>query len=228
MIKLQFLLRPDGSVAIGDFARAVRETLEPALLAREPRQLSLHYTADAPPRLTVIPFRRAPICAVTLDGDASDPAGWVEVMRRALPGVQIAGYRVEQAVPVAYSRDWADGEDTPGLGLLTLMRKPAALDWDRFIRRWHGHHTPLSLEIHPLWSYLRGVVEAPLLPASPPLDGIVEEHFRTRGDLLNPVRFFGGPLRMLPNMIRVGLDVRGFIDLRTIENYLVVERNLRS
>jgi hypothetical protein len=228
MIKLQFLIRPVPPSPIAEFARAVRETLAPALLAREPRQLSLIYTAELPPRLTVIPFRRTPICVVTLDGDESDPAAWVEAMSRALPGGQIAGYRVEQAVPVAYARDWADGRDTPGVGLLTLMRKPPALDRDRFIRQWHGHHTPLSLEVHPLWSYLRGVVEAPLLSGSPPLDGIVEEHFRTRRDLFNPMRFFGGPLWMLPNMIRVGLDVRGFIDLRTIENYLVAERHLRS
>ena len=228
MIKLQFLLRPAPTTSIPELARAVTGVLQPALLERGPRGLMLTYTAELPPRLTVIPFRRTPLCMVTLDGDAGDAAGWVETMRTALPGAQIAGYRVEEAVPVSYQRDWPDGTDTPGVGLLTLMRKPASLDWDSFIRRWHGHHTPLSLEIHPLWSYLRGVVEAPLLPGSPPLDGIVEEHFRRREDLLNPMRFFGGPVRMLPNMIRVGLDVRGFIDLRSIENYLVVERHLRS
>ena len=228
MIKLQYLLRPPETTGVAGFADAVTDVLAPRLLERQPRQLALTFTAEPPPRLSLIPFRRAPLCMVSLGADGGDPAPWVEVMSAALPGVRVAAYRVDEAVPVGYQREWPDGVDTPGVGLLTLMRKPASLDQDAFIRRWHGHHTPLSLEIHPLWNYLRGVVEETLLPGSPPLDGIVEEHFRCREDLLNPVRFFGGPLWMLPNMVRVGLDVKGFIDLTTIENYLVRERHLRS
>jgi hypothetical protein len=75
---------------------------------------------------------------------------------------------------------------------------------------------------------VRNVVAAPVLPGSPPLCGIVEEQTRTRSELLDPVRFFGGWPRMVPSMLRVFLDVRGFLDLATIENYLVTERWIRG
>jgi CubicO group peptidase (beta-lactamase class C family) len=70
---------------------------------------------------------------------------------------------------------------------------------------------------------VRNVVAAPVLPGSPLLCGIVEEQCRTRGELLDPVQFFGGWLGMVPNMLRVFRDVRGFLDLAAIENFLVTE-----
>ena len=112
--------------------------------------------------------------------------------------------------------------------MLTLLHRRAGLTDAEFLRRWHEGHSPLALEIHPLWNYVRNVVAAPVLPGSPPLCGIVEEQCRTRGELLDPVRFFGGWLRMVPNMLRVYRDVRSFLDLAAIENYLVTERWLRG
>jgi hypothetical protein len=79
-----------------------------------------------------------------------------------------------------------------------------------------------------VWCYVRNVVDESLMEGSPPFDGIVEEHFREPRDLLSARQFFGGPLRMVPNMIRVGFDIFGFIDLLTIQTYLVTEVHLRS
>ena len=112
--------------------------------------------------------------------------------------------------------------------MLTLLHRRAGLTDAEFLRRWHDGHSPLALELHPLWNYVRNVVVAPVLPGSPPLCGVVEEHCRTRDELLDPVRFFGGWLRMVPSMLRVFLDVRGFLDLAALENYLVTERWLRG
>ncbi len=112
--------------------------------------------------------------------------------------------------------------------MLTLLHCRAGLTDAEFLRRWRQGHSPLALEVHPLWNYVRNVVTAPVLPGSPPLCGIVEEQFRTRNELLDPVRLFGGWLRMLPSMLRVYADVRGFLDLAAIENYLVTERWFRG
>jgi hypothetical protein len=112
--------------------------------------------------------------------------------------------------------------------MLTLLHRRAGLPDAEFLRRWHEGHSPLALEIHPLWNYVRNVVSAPVLPGSPPVCGIVEEQFRTRADLLEPARLFGGWMRMVPNMVRVYADVRRFLDLSAIENYLVTERWLRG
>jgi hypothetical protein len=112
--------------------------------------------------------------------------------------------------------------------MLSLLRRRRGLPDAEFLRRWHDGHSPLALEVHPTWNYVRNVVVDAALSASPPLCGIVEEQFRTREELVDPVRLFGGWTRMLPNMARVLADVSGFLDLGAIENYVVTERWLRS
>ena len=47
-------------------------------------------------------------------------------------------------------------------------------------------------------------------------------------DLLTPSRFFGGRLMMVPNMIRVWADIRGFLDVSNIEVYYATEYHLKS
>ena len=59
-------------------------------------------------------------------------------------------------------------------------------------------------------------------------DGIVEEHTKTRSDLLNPTRFFGGFIKMIPNMITVYTDTKSFLDFNTIETYLTQEYFIKS
>ena len=227
MVKLQYLLRApatEGVEAFRDRALACGARL----LAGGPARLKLTVTAEEPPRLSVMPFRRDRLALVSV-WDGGDPEAaairWNAMLRAEGAA---AGYRVEESVPRGYDRDWPDGQDTPGGSMLTLLQRRAGLDDAEFLRRWHEGHSPLALRIHPLWNYVRNVVAAPVLPGSPPVAGIVEEQCRSRDDLLDPVRFFGGWLRMVPNMVRVWADVRGFLDLAAIENYLVTERWLRG
>jgi hypothetical protein len=198
------------------------------LLVGDPARLKLTVTAEEPPRLSVMPFRRDRLALVSL-WDGAPPGAAVARWNALLQGEgATAGYRVDESLPRAYARDWPDGRDTPGGTMLTLLHRRPGLSDAEFLRRWHEGHSPLALRIHPLWHYVRNVVVAPILPGSPSLCGIVEEHVRTRGELLDPARFFGGWVRMLPNMLRVYADVRGFLDLAALENYLVTERWLRG
>ena len=227
MVKLQYLLRAPATESVGAFrerALAVGERL----LACGPARLKLTFTAEEPPRLTVMPFRRDRLALVSLWDEAAPAAA--EARWNALLEAEgaAAGYRVDESAPRAYRRDWPEGRDTPGGSMLTLLHRRTGLTDAEFLRRWHDGHSPLALEIHPLWNYVRNVVTSPVLPGSPSLCGIVEEQVRTRGELLDPVQFFGGWLRMVPNMLRVFVDVRGFLDLATIENYLVTERWFRA
>jgi len=59
-------------------------------------------------------------------------------------------------------------------------------------------------------------------------DGIVEEHFKTSSDLLNPLKFFGNPVVMVYNMIRTYLDTNSFLDYKTIEPYFATEIYVKS
>ncbi|MBD3242976.1 MAG: hypothetical protein GF331_20455 [Chitinivibrionales bacterium] len=133
------------------------------------------------------------------------------------------GYRVDEAVPVAWDHTWPPGEPSPGAGLLTLFRKRPDIDYATFIERWHNGHTPLSLRVHPLCCYVRNVVREQVVSGECWYDGIVEEHTPTRADLVNPFRFFGGPLTIVGHMLEVYRDVKGFIDYGSIQTYLVRE-----
>ena len=185
--------------------------------------LKISLTSQSPPRLSVIPFKKQKIAAisVTTSVDAALP--------ELVNGSGFGGaFRVREAVPVAYEKNWQDNEQTPGAGLLTLFHQKKGIDYPTFIDRWHNGHTPLSLKLHPLWNYNRNVVEGRVTGHPAWYDGIVEEHFRSREDLLNIFRFFGPPHKALYGMWQVFSDTRSFLDYSRIETYLISEYHLKS
>jgi hypothetical protein len=186
--------------------------------------IKLTITEVKPPSVSVIPFRKSKIAALSVvHTSGKDP----EQSLLDLDGFAGA-YRVTEALPVAYEKTWPDGEVSPGVCLLTLFRKKKKIDYDTFIDRWHNGHTPLSLKIHPLWHYNRNVVDKHLVDTSETFDGIVEEHCRTKAELFNPFKFFGNPLLIIPRMLEVYFDVRSFLDYPSIEPYLVSEYYIKS
>jgi hypothetical protein len=224
--KVQYVVWGRGGAAHPSFAALVR-AVAVELLRLGDFALKLTVTEARPPWLSTFPFCRRPVALLSLAGAGLPaPARCAELL--APCGDRLAGYRVVESTPRAYDRSWSDGEPSPGVCLLTLFRRRAGLADAELIRRWHEGHTSLTLRVHPVWCYVRNVVREPLFAGSPQFDGIVEEQFRERGELLDPVRFYGGALHMVPNMARVAVDIAGFIDLRTIETYLAVERVLRS
>ncbi|UCE87798.1 MAG: EthD domain-containing protein [Deltaproteobacteria bacterium] len=159
---------------------------------------------------------------VTLRAEAPGGPEGIEEIARAVPG-RIAGYRVAESIPLDWERPTAPaGRPTPGVKLVTLFDKPKDLSEADFHREWHEVHTPLSLEIHPLWRYVRNAVERRVAPAGPAFRGIVEETFRTLEDVVDPERFYGSRA----NMKRVAEHVTTFIDLERIETGLMREYRL--
>jgi hypothetical protein len=191
-----------------------------------PSKLQLTLTEAPPPKMNLFPFKTQPIATFNVYDEVDAPSRFTNLLRGAASSV--SGYLVEEAYPVAYDRSWSDGEPTPSPILLTMLGKKAGVTTDEFIDRWHNGHTPLSLEIHPLWYYQRNVILEPITEGADPCDGIVLEACHTRGDLLNPARFFGGPLKMVPNMLRVASDINGFLDMKKTETFYATEYHLRS
>jgi len=220
-----YVVRGNGE-SHGAWAARARGELAQSLLALGPSKLQLTVTEAPPPKLSLFPFKSQPIAIFNVYDEAGDPSRFTELLCDAARSV--SGYQVEEAYPVAYERAWHDGEPTPSPILLTMLRKKAGVPTDEFIRRWHDGHTPLSLEIHPLWYYQRNVIVEPVVEGSEPSDGIVLEACRTRRDLLNPTCFFGGALKMVPNMLRVANDIRGFLDMKKTETFYATEYHLRS
>lgn len=192
------------------------------LKAALPQALKVSLTESGPPLLSVIPFRREKCAAFSI----YEGSGAKELLlgTDGLTGI----YSVEEAIPVYYEKQWKDGLPTPGVCLLTLFHQKPGIDRENFIRRWHEGHTPLSLRLHPLWNYNRNVVLQSLDAQYFWYDGIVEEQFKIRNDLLNPFIFFGPPLKVPRHMMEVWKDTRSFIDMKQIETYLAVEYHLKS
>ena len=177
------------------------------------------------PKRSVIPFRDDLIALISLEG-VDESAGWPD------PPEGFAGaYVSEGAVPVEHVRSWELSTRSPGAGLFTIFRKRKGLSEEKFLDRWYNGHTPLTLEVHPNVGYVRNRVIDKLSNAGPEgadWDGIVEEQYDPPNDLLQPSRFFGGSLlKMLPTMLRVYRDVKGFIDFGSIETWLTSEYRLK-
>ncbi|MDH3818959.1 MAG: hypothetical protein OES21_10110 [Myxococcales bacterium] len=223
--KWMYVLRGNGE-SHQAWADRMRNEVSQRLLSLDPSKLQLTVTEAPPPKLVLFPFKGQPIAIFNVYADTEVPSRFSEALQNASSSV--SGYEVEEAYPVAYDKTWSDGEPTPSPILLTMLQKKAGVSTDEFTRRWHDGHTPMSLEIHPLWYYQRNVIRGAVTDRADPSDGIVLEACRTRGDLLNPTRFFGGALKMVPNMLRVASDVNGFLDMKKTETFYATEYHLRS
>lgn len=227
MAKYIFLIRPPGQVDLAALKSQVLDKLAPRLLQLNPEKLKVDLTEPKRPRLTVLPLKKNHLAMISVwDGRADRAQQWQAEM--ASLGWPVAGYQVTESTPKACTKDWKDCEASPGIVMLTLMKKNPRLSQEQFMHEWFEHHTPkVALKVHPLWNYIRNVVDSVVVEGSPHLDGIVEEHCRQRRDITCPMHYFGG-LMMIPNMIKVGLHANKFLEISAVENYLLTEYYIRS
>jgi len=235
MHKLMVLFRGREKVSYTAFTDFMLLMARKAADQCHPLKFHITFTDTAPPLASIIPFRRDKVGVLSLYfNDGFSAAGMQQLVEQCRSetgntgGALVGSYVVEEALPVAYNKDWEDAELTPGVCLLTLFTRKPGLTHAVFVDRWHNSHTPLSLKIHPLWHYSRNVVLERHAPDTEAWEGIVEEHFRKRLDLLNPFSFFGNPFTIIPNMIEVYRDTNAFLDYKTIQTYLVREVVVRS
>ena len=87
----------------------------------------------------------------------------------------LAAYLVTESVPIAPPDRL--GERTPGFANVALLRRPADLDAETWLARWHLDHTPVAIATQSTFGYVQNAVVRPLTPGAPALDAIVEELF---------------------------------------------------
>lgn len=127
-------------------------------------------------------------CAVSIWVDRIER---LEQCRAAFAAIdpQYTVFLVAESVPQEYERiDWADGQRSPGITLLALLKRRPSVPAPEFYERWLAH-TQISLEIHPLTRYHRNAVLRKVSGAADFWDGIVEERVACLEDL-EPVRFY--------------------------------------
>ena len=223
MLKEVYILKSLPSEDYISFRNRIIKLGEAILDQFGPHTLKVCLTLKPPPLISIIPFKKKKIAVLSVQREKGPGMGLITGSEG-----YIGAYEVNQAIPVSYSKTWKDGEPTPGECLLTLFHRKPNIDRETFIRRWHDGHTPLSLKLHPLWNYMRNVVEGVLTEDSVWYDGIVEEQFQKSSDLLNPFVFFGPPRKVPIHMYQVWMDTKSFIDMRRIETYLATEIHLKS
>jgi hypothetical protein len=223
MRKEIYLIRGGAKEDYRQFTGRILQLADAVVKISGPESLKVTLTQGPPPKFSVIPFRKSMIAVFSV---YKNDKAKVDLLMRSK---DFAGaFIVEEALPVAYEKTWADGEPTPGICLLTLFHRKPGIDYDNFIHRWHNGHTPLSLNLHPLWNYNRNVVLQKLSEHPDWYDGIVEEQTRTRSELLNPFKFFGNALEIIGNMSKVYTDTKSFLDYKRIETYMAMEYHILS
>jgi hypothetical protein len=88
----------------------------------------------------------------------------------------VAAYLVTESVPLPPPVT-APGERTEGFANVALLRRPADLDRDTWLRRWHLDHTSVAIETQSTFGYVQNTVTRPLTEGAPAIDAIVEELF---------------------------------------------------
>jgi hypothetical protein len=223
VIKQMYLVRGAEDESYKAFGERIHWEVDVLTQDKSISQLGYVITEEKPPLVTIIPFKKRKIASITVKKNDEKP---IESLLN-INGFEGA-YAVTEALPVVYNKTWEDGEKTPGVCLLTLFKQKKNIDYKTFLHRWHNSHTPLSLKYHPLWHYNRNVVDEKLTKNTIGWQGIVEEHMRTRSELMNPFKFFGNPLVIIPRMIHVYTDTKSFLDYGTIEPYLVTEYRVKG
>ncbi|HNW74820.1 MAG TPA: EthD domain-containing protein [Bacteroidales bacterium] len=220
MMKEIYLIAGEKTTSYEAFRKRILKLSSMVVKSEKPDKLTLTLTVAPPPLISIIPFKRGKMASISIY--QKENTAEVSPILTGAPGFRFA-CRAEEAIPVSYHTDRPEGAVTPGFCLLTLFQKKPGITREAFLDRWHNSHTPLSLRIHPLWHYSRNVVTDVLVSKDLSWDGIVEEHFRTRADLLNPFRFFGKPAVILQHMAEVYRDIHTFLNYHTIETWLVQE-----
>jgi hypothetical protein len=100
----------------------------------------------------------------------------------------VAAYLVTESVPLPVPDQI--GSRTSGLANIALLRRPAGLDPDTWLRRWQLDHTPVAIETQATFGYIQNWVVRTLTPDAPAVAGIVEELFPAEA-ITDLTAFFG-------------------------------------
>ena len=100
----------------------------------------------------------------------------VALRRLAQECERVDAYLVTESVPLP-PPPTAPGARTPGFANVALLRRPADLDAETWLARWHLDHTPVAIATQSTFGYVQNAVVRPLTPGAPALDAIVEELF---------------------------------------------------
>lgn len=188
--------------------------------------------SPAPKPLFSEPF----IAQVNLWTDDAEQRGACERILETA-GFELAGYEVDEWLYSDYgdnrhasSRDWPDGQRSPGILAVTLLRKPGRVNRDDWMRRWFGHQSPMSEWMQPRTRYVRHIIERVLTPGAEHLDGIVEEDWPSGEHVTNSLLFYGAKHRfqLILHMLIMLRSVTRILNLWNITTVMMSEYFIKT
>lgn len=235
MEKLQYLCWPRTGLSPTDRGALARDAIVPKLLALRPAGLSIQVDdADAQVPVPMPPpdDEPQPFLLVSIWLDRYDDRAPFEAVLQA-ECASIAGYLVTESMYTDYGgnryagpRDWPDGQRSPGVVMVTLLRRPATMSAEDWIAHWHGVQSPVSESMQPRMRYVRNAVARPITPDAPPIEGIVEEAWPSPEHMTDPMLFYcadGDPEVMKANLSAMLESVTGFLDLNELRSFTTSE-----
>lgn len=212
------------------------EQVAPRLLALGAERLTVTVAdeaADVPGPNPFVP-KGLPVALVSVWSDGGAEPFIAEV-RSA--GFVVHGYEVDETVPTTYGdnrhaapRDWPDGVRSRGVTAVSLIEQHPNLDYDEWVRRWHGRMSPVSERIQPRTRYVRNRVLRALTPDAPPWAAIVEECWPSPKHVSNPFLFYGAsnPVTLVWNSLQILAAVTAFTRLTRVRTFMASEWFIRS
>ena len=199
-----------------------RDVEEARALARGVVLQHVHDDHDA----TVASEPQQLVALVSLWVDCADDRGDADAFVASLGDVR--GYAVTESV--AHWIVDPDGNGPPeAVKAVTVMRPPWGVDRDELVRHWCDVHMPMSLRIHPQWSYVRNVVVRSLFADEDLPAAVAEQGFAHPGDIIDGRRFYGAvdDESYEANRAEILADVPKFLDPTTTMTFVTQEHVLR-
>ncbi|MSO38149.1 MAG: hypothetical protein EXQ69_07855 [Acidimicrobiia bacterium] len=210
------------------------DKIAPALIALEPRGLSMQIDdddSDVPVPLPAPADEPQPGALVSIWLDRYDDRAPYEAVLRSVSD-DIAGYLVTESLYTDYGgnqwsppRNWENGERSPGVVMVTLLRKPTKMADDDWFAHWHDVQSPVSEAMQPRTCYRRNTIARSITPNAPNLRGIVEEAWPSAEHITDPALFYNAktPEEVNANLTSMLGSVTAFLDLSELRSFTTSE-----
>ena len=144
---------------------------------------------------------------------------------------RLAGYLVTESEPIVNTKHVvAEGERTPGMYQVVLLRKPPRLSHEQWLDIWLGSHTQVAIDTQSTFGYRQNVIVRPLTYVAPAYDAIIEELFPAEA-MTDPMVFYnaaGDEARRKRHEKAMLESVVRFIDFDKMDRIPMSEYTMKS
>ena len=144
---------------------------------------------------------------------------------------RLAGYLVTESEPIVNTKQVvAEGQRTPGMYQVVLLRKPPRLNYEQWVDTWLGSHTQVAIDTQSTFGYRQNVIVRPLTYVAPAYDAIIEELFPAEA-MTDPMVFYnaaGDEVRRKRHEKAMLESVVRFIDFDKMDRIPMSEYTMKS